>query len=287
MSWRYTNQAILTANMFGIIVATRVKENGEFRKKIINFSAKWVIPAVVTVPFLLLWFWTTLPENTITLVKEGAVGVGGGKLEAITRYFWLALISGGLILISVIIAVIRPQAVSTAGAIAVFLIAQFGIMGAEFFREMSRKPYVIYDTLYSNGLWEQNISDENYMKNSYLEKARWDSPVVPLSYQHGEAIFRLQCVSCHTRDGYRSINTRTADWSGEFGYRWLSTMQGTGVMPPFQGSDEDRAALSAYLISAHGKTIPAQEILYKIKVVDVQDSLAVPLVQSENNGGIE
>jgi cytochrome d ubiquinol oxidase subunit I len=273
--------------IFGIIVATRVKENGEFRKKIINFSAKWIIPAVIAVPFLLFWFWTTLPENTITLIKEGTVGVAGGKLEAITRYFWLAIISGGLILISVIIAVIRPKAVSTVGAIAIFLIAQFGIMGAEFFREMSRKPYVIYDTLYSNGLWKKNISDENYMKSSYLEKARWDSPVVPLSYQHGETIFRLQCVGCHTRDGYRSINTRTAAWSGEFGYRWLSTMHETGVMPPFQGNDEDRAALSAYLISAHGQTTSAREILDKVNMDESKDSLAAPLVQPENNGGAE
>ncbi len=277
----------MLGGIFGIIVATRVKENGEFRKKIINFSAKWVIPAAIAVPFLLFWFWTTLPENTITLIKEGTVGVSGGKLAAITRYFWLALISGGLILISVIIAVIRPQAISTGGAIAIFLIAQFGIMGAEFFREMSRKPYVIYGTLYSNGLWERDKSDENYMRSPYLEKARWDLPVAPLSYQHGETIFRLQCVNCHTRDGYRSINARTIDWSGEFGYRWLSTMHETGVMPPFQGSDYDRAALSAYLISAHGKTVTAREILDKAIMEEVKDTLAVPLVQAENDGGIE
>jgi len=275
----------ILGGIFGIIVATRVKENGEFRKKIIYFCAKWVIPAAIIIPFLLLWFWTTLPDNAVTLVKGGTVGVAGGKLEAITRYFWLAIISGGLILISVIVAVIRPQAISTGGAIAIFLIAQFGIMGGEFFREMSRKPFVIYDTLYSNGLWKKNTADENYMKSSYLEKARWDTPVEPLSLHHGETIFRLQCVGCHTRDGYRSINTRTADWSGEFGYRWLSTMHETGVMPPFQGSDEDRAALSAYLISAHDKTTTAREILDSARKEETKDTLSVPAVPAENNGG--
>jgi hypothetical protein len=251
----------LIGGLFGIIIATRITGDDDLKARIIKFSARWIIPAAIIVPFLMFWYWSTLPANTVALVKGGAVGLAGGKLEVITRYFWLALGSGFLIITGTIFILIRPQAASTAGAIALFLIAQTGILGAEFFREMARKPYVIYDNLYSNQLWKDKTGDETYMKSSYLDNTKWHPEIEPLSLEHGEYVFRLQCASCHTRDGYRSLVSRTVDWTGEFSYKWLLTMDQQGVMPPFQGNDEDRAALSAYLLSLHDKTINAADLL--------------------------
>lgn len=258
-----TTAMFMIGGLFGIIVATTIRDDESFKERIIRFSARWVIPAAILIPFMLLWYWSTLPENTVALVKGGAVGVAGGRLEAITRYFWLALISGFLVIAGTLLVTLRPRAVTTMGAIALFLIVQLGIMGAEFFREMARKPYVIYDVLYSNGLWKDQSENRRYLEGSYLDRARWDPHVEPLSLDHGEWIFRLQCASCHTRTSYRSIVARTENWTGEFGHRWLGTMHETGIMPPFQGTSEDRAALSAYLVSVHGDTITASEILEK------------------------
>jgi len=266
---------LLLGGLFGIIVATRIKDNDDFKEKIINFSAKWVIPAAIIVPFLMLWYWSTMPANTIALIKGGAVGLAGGKLEVITRYFWLALVSGVLIVVGTLFTIIRPKVATTIGAISLFLVAQFGVMGAEFFREMARKPYVVYGVLFSNGLWEHQTQDERYMKSQYLDQALWHPDISPLGRQHGDWLFRLQCASCHTRDGYRSIKSRTEQWTGDFGFRWLETMDQQGVMPPFQGSAEDRAALSSYLVSLHGLQITAQEILDQNQKAQL-DSLSAP-----------
>lgn len=273
----------LLGGLFGIIVATKIKNDDEFKAKIINFSAKWVIPAAIIVPLMMLWYWSVLPANTIALVKGGAVGVAGGKLEIITRYFWLAVVSGFLIVFGTLFISIRPQAASTAGAIALFLIAQLGIMGAEFFREMARKPYVIYNVLYSNSLWKYHIDDQNYMQANFLDNAHWNPQPAPLSPQHGEWIFRLQCASCHTRNGYRSIEERTKDWTAEFGYRWFLDMHKTGVMPPFQGTKEDRAALSSYLTSLHGDSTTAQQILDKVEKAQA-DSIANQAAAQDPSG---
>jgi len=274
---------ILLAGLFGIIMATRIKDDDNFKEKIINFSAKWVIPAAIIVPLLMLWYWSTLPANTIALIKSGATGLAGGKLEVITRYFWLALVSGVLIVFGTLFTIIRPKAATTIGAISLFLVAQFGVMGAEFFREMARKPYVIYGVLFSNGLWQYQTRDEQYMKADYLDKALWHPNIEPLGQQHGEWIFRLQCASCHTRDGYRSIISRTEQWTGDFGFRWLETMDQQGVMPPFQGSDQDRAALSSYLISLHGEQTSAQEILdqYRKAQADSISAAATDTIATE------
>lgn len=256
----------MIGGLFGIIVATRIRDDSDFRDRLIRFSSKWVIPAALLIPLLLIWYWTTLPENTVELFRAGATGVMGGRLEAITRFFWLAVISGFLIVLGTVVVMLRPKAATTAGAIALFLIAQFGIMGAEFFREMARKPYVIYDVLYSNSLWKQNSENPTYMNSPYLGSAIWHPQVEPLSPEHGEWIMRLQCASCHTWDSYRSLRNRTDEWTGEFGYRWLSTMHENGVMPPFQGTGADRAALSAYIVSRHGEEneITAEEILESV-----------------------
>ena len=251
----------MLGGLFGIVVGAAIRDDDELKASVITFSAKWVIPAAIITPLLFWWYWTTLPDQAVTLATEGATGVGGGKLEAITRYLWLAAISGALIVIGTLTTALRPRSATVGGAIAILLIAQLGIMGGEFFREMARKPYVIHDTLYSNGLWTKDLDDEASLNASYLDRARWDPDVGPLSLEHGAWVFRLQCVNCHTRDGYRAIMDRTADWSGEFGYRWLATMHESGVMPPFQGTAADRAALSAYLVSLHGKTVAAREIL--------------------------
>jgi mono/diheme cytochrome c family protein len=242
----------LLGGLFGIIVGTRIADE-ELKTRVIRFSVKWVIPAAVLAPLLIWWYWSTLPDSSVALAKGGVVGVGGGKLEVITRHLWLAVISGAAILLGTVSITLNPRATTTAGAITLFLIAQLGVMGAEFFREMARKPYVVYGVLYSNSLWARDATDQQYLSASYIDTARWAPVVEPRSRAHGEWVFRLQCANCHTRDGYRSIAARTKDWTREFGQEWFTRMSTTGVMPPFCGNDADRAALADYLVSLHEK----------------------------------
>ncbi len=239
----------LLGGLFGIIVGTKVIDDDSLKERVIGFSVKWVLPAALLVPILMWWFWTTLPESTVKLATGGVVGLAGGKMEIITRHLWLTLTACTCILLGTLSIALRPKATTFYGAVAMFLIAQFGMMGGEFFREMARKPYVVYGVLYSNSLWKADAEKPEYMSASYTEATRWHPEVEPGSIEHGEWIFRLQCVNCHTRSGYRAIVPRTAAWTEEFGAQWLTTMYESGVMPPFQGNEIDRAALARYLVS--------------------------------------
>lgn len=239
----------LLGGLFGIIVGTRISEEDDLKERVIVFSAKWVLPAALLAPVFAWWYWTTLPETATDLVRGGQVGVGGGGLQAITRHVWLAVVCGTVIVLGVGLMVLRPRAARTSSAIALFLAAQLGVLGAEFFREMARKPYVIYGTLYSNSLWADRINDAEYMGSSYLTAARWAPKSALSELDHGEWVFRLQCANCHTRGGYRSLQTRTKLWTSEFGRDWLTRMEEGGVMPPFMGDVNDRSALAHYLVS--------------------------------------
>ena len=243
----------LLGGLFGIIVGSRLKEDDPLKEKVIAFSTKWALPAAVLAPFLMWWYWTTLPEHAVAMTKGGVAGLGGGTLDAITRHLLLVIVASAAIICGVIVAAVRPKTVRTAGAVALFLIAQFGVLGAEFYREMARKPYVVQGVLYSNGLWASQAKDPAHLAASYAEHARWMPEQPRDQLDHGEWVFRLQCANCHTRDGYRALKKRTESWTYDFGQDWLGRMDEAGVMPPFDGDAADRAALAAYLLSLHSQ----------------------------------
>ncbi|MFH1420029.1 MAG: cytochrome c [Planctomycetota bacterium] len=239
----------LLGGLFGIIVGSRLDAEDPLKKKVVLFSTKWVFPAAVLAPFLMWWYWTTLPEHAVAMTKGGVAGLGGGNLSAITRHLLLVVVASAAVLCGVVIAALRPKSVRTGGAVALFLIAQFGVLGAEFFREMARKPYVIHGVLYSNGLWTKQAGDPSHLASPYADHARWMPKDLDDPTHRGAWLFRLQCASCHTLDGYRSLKERTASWTPEFGQQWLARMDEGGVMPPFDGDAADREAVAAYLIS--------------------------------------
>ncbi len=249
----------LLAGLSAFVVAAMIEEL-DLKTRVVRFAALWVIPAALLTPLLSYVYFRRLPALAIKLTQEGVAGIAGGKLEILTRAGLLTGVTGALILVGALLYYLFPKAVHLSSAIALLVTAQLGVAGAEFFREMARKPYVIYDVLYSNSLWKKDAKPE-VLSQPFLSRTRFDPEVLPLSREHGEWVFRLQCVSCHTRGGYRSVTERTRTWTGEFGFKWLSTMDQTGVMPPFQGDERDRAALTAYLLSLSGKAVTPESIL--------------------------
>jgi cytochrome d ubiquinol oxidase subunit I len=251
----------LVAGLGALMVASFIKD-GNLKERIVTFAAKWVIPGAVFAPLLFYWYGTTLPQNTVELLSGGITGIGGGRMEVISIFFGVLVVAGALLVLASAVYLWKPRALTFSAALAMFLIAQLGIMGGEFAREMARKPFVIYDTLYSNALWQHDALTPGYLETSYLTLARWHPDAVePLSAAHGASVFRLQCGTCHTRHGYRQIAARTDDWTGGFGFKWLKTMDQQGVMPPFSGDDEDRAALTAYVMSLSGKAATGAAVL--------------------------
>jgi len=78
----------------------------------------------------------------------------------------------------------------------------------EYSREMLRKPYVIGRWMFSNGVRVNSIARIN--QEGYLAHSEWTWNDSTSSYSRGEAIFRGECGSCHTLNGYRpSANCST------------------------------------------------------------------------------
>ena len=153
----------------------------------------------------------------------------------------------------------------------VALLAAFSFFGAqERVREGVRKPFVIRDFMFSNGILVSEIASLN--ERGILTKATWaarESDGSPVSM--GRAVYRAQCESCHTIDGYLSMRQTVAAPDEDTIGLILEVLhdQGQGyisgqhterghvatqkldypAMPPLVGTAQEIDALKAYLVS--------------------------------------
>ena len=111
-------------------------------------------------------------------------------------------------------------------------------------------PFVIRDRLYMNGVEAAQLS--RLAKSGFLAKARFASVkrVYEGPLKAGEDLFSLQCLSCHTMDGYRAIRPLVQGWSVEVLEEQLGRLEELrGPMPPFAGTGAEKRALARWLAS--------------------------------------
>jgi mono/diheme cytochrome c family protein len=112
--------------------------------------------------------------------------------------------------------------------------------------------------MYSNGVrvtYRDRINQQGYLAHS-MWTWNGDRAPMPSSYSRGEAIFRGECASCHTLNGYRPLKTLLAgrdrgnignflamlhDYKPDSPYRKF--------MPPLVGTNQDLDDLANFLNS--------------------------------------
>ncbi|HEX6593265.1 MAG TPA: c-type cytochrome [Bacillota bacterium] len=145
-----------------------------------------------------------------------------------------------------------PKKVPIILSLAVFGASMGFIAEFEGVRESVRKPYIIYDYMFANGIKEKDVeryNEEGYLPNSTF--ASVDEVTDENQYEAGEEIYKGQCLACHTVDGWRekrAFSNRIEGWNEEGIDTYIESLHETRpFMPPFVGTDEERAALSHFL----------------------------------------
>jgi mono/diheme cytochrome c family protein len=132
----------------------------------------------------------------------------------------IVMTSATIIGVAYYLAYRNPVDFNPAHAVAILLLALVATAAGEYSREMLRKPYVIGHWMYSNGVrvpYALKIDQQGYLVHSnwvwgencifgYLQSPGDTSvPSCTTSFSRGEAIFRGECGSCHTLEGYRPL----------------------------------------------------------------------------------
>jgi len=246
---------VALAGVWALVTTSRI--DGEkfpaLKIAMVRWSVKWLVPAFLLMPLLLGWYLWMVPESQRALLSLGMSTIGSGAFTQVTRAALVIVMSSATILgIAYFLAYRNPLDFTFAHAVAVLGVALAATASAEYSREMLRKPYVVGRHMFSNGMRVKWVAAAN--RDGYLAHTMWTRTNVSPQYAAGEAMFRGQCMSCHTVDGYRSMRrllngrnraaignllTMLHDYKPDSPYRKF--------MPPLTGTDDEVRLLGDYL----------------------------------------
>ena len=256
-----TGIAILMAVAFMVWPAR--KASAEARPRLNRYLGLWAVVGALISYAGYRWWESALPESTRDLfLGDGALLDG----LAFTRHevMW----SVALFLVLSIIFLLALPKMAKVIPLLLITIAAFSFFGSyERLREGTRKPFIIHDYMFSNGVLVDEIGELN--ENGMLSKARWAARVTSTnSVEMGRQVFDAQCRSCHTIDGYLSIR-ELAPEDPDMTYSILYALYDQGemftalepgeavamgdlnypFMPPFVGTEEEMEALVDFIAS--------------------------------------
>lgn len=240
------------AGTWAFVTGSRI-ENPELKAEVVRWTAKWLLPLFVTMPFLMFWYLYQVPEAQRVLLTMGVNTMAPGVFTQLTRTVIVFLVSSiSLVIASWLLAVRAPEELRLPQAVVLVVLA-LGMVGSfEYSREMLRKPYVIAGHMYSNGVRKSEV--EKFNTNGYLARTVWGSNDAIGSVARGHMMFRGQCMPCHTLDGYRPIRSLLAARDRNGIENFLKVLREHkpdspyyAFKPPLVGTDAEISALGDYL----------------------------------------
>jgi hypothetical protein len=212
------------AGIWALITSSRIDGDKQpaLKTSLVKWSCKWLVPSFVAMPFLMVWYLWMVPASQRALLILGIDTINSGTFSTVTRIALIIIVTSATIVgVAYYLAYRNPVDFNLSHATAVLLLALIATGSGEYAREMLRKPYVIGRWMYSNGVrvpYVNRINQEGYLAHSNWV---WQGPLVMMdklvspgytlesdpdySYSRGEAIFRGECGSCHTLNGYRPL----------------------------------------------------------------------------------
>jgi mono/diheme cytochrome c family protein len=238
-----TAVAIALAGVYGLITAAVVSD-ASLRIEVVRYAARWVLLGTVIIPLGGIAYIATLP----TLARE----ISMGAAPAVTIFAGLSIFFSALVLLFTFFGpYLYPRHFNLTFAFVIASMA-FCVTGVtEWVREAVRKPFIIYDYMYSNSVRIRDmdaVRAAGVLPSAKFVRHRGDPAENPMLA--GEDLFRVQCQACHTVDGYNSIRFAVKGWPQDMiEYQLLNLEKLKGFMPPFAGNEAERKALAAWLAS--------------------------------------
>lgn len=227
-----TGICIMLAGLYALVVASRYKAD-DFKKGLVRYNAYWALAGMVIMLPTLQWFISSIPQEIID-------AVWGTHLTPVSAmnasYINLALLA----VIIIIFGLLIPKRYNIVIAIVamVFGISYFGEF--EWMRESIRKPYVIYNYMYGNGIWLGKY--DTYVKDGMLPHIKVKAD------DEKRDLFNHACRSCHTLNGYKALAPHYNGTDIDF---IAPTVYGShmmfGNMPEFMGTQQEARMIATHI----------------------------------------
>lgn len=251
-----TPLAMMMAGAFGLFLESiLLKKGNPVREKAISFTSLW----------LLIWSPVTMVgalsyRAAVPKAMMGNLPTAIGTTAYSKWYDSILLVIFAAVLLSLLIALwgfLKPGKLPRA-ALVVPIVVLFIFAGSfERIREFIRKPFVIGEYMYANGLRVEDYP--LYKKNGILPYATYVStPQVTEEnkIEAGKNVFMIACSRCHTVTGINSVVRKFRNIAGpgkslnaEAMKHFISDMHKVWYyMPPFPGNEAELDALTAFIL---------------------------------------
>lgn len=258
------------AGVWALVTCSRIDgtKEPELKTTMVRWSANWLLPTFVLLPLAFVWYLWTVPESQRALLQLGISTIGPGMFTQVTRSVLIVVVTSAVIVaVTYLFAWRTPVEFRFGQAIIVVILALFATAAGEHTRETLRKPYVIGRYMFSNGVRVASVDKLN--AEGYLTHSFWMRQGGDPKLARGEAMFRGQCMACHTVNGYRSIKSLLGERNREAIGNLLTLLHDykpdspyRAYMPHLAGTKEEIAALGDYLATLNAAApaaAPAKE----------------------------
>ncbi|MFP4369355.1 MAG: c-type cytochrome [Candidatus Kapaibacterium sp.] len=275
-----TPLSMMMGGAFGLfLMLFFVKKNSPVRKRAVQFASFW----------LLIWSPVAFAGAYVYYLQIPDLMVGNLPTAVATMAFadWydtLLEVIIGAVTLSFVIALIgflAPRKLPRAAMI-IPILALFVFLGTfERIREFIRKPYVIGEYMYANGLRAEDyplFKKDGLLRHatySEIDEVREDNII-----RAGEEVFRLACSRCHTVSGINSVVMKFSHMAGEgkrldpkFMREYIPRMHKVWYyMPEFPGNDKELEAIVKFILSREDNPLPVKGEQERITPVSIHNS---------------
>ncbi len=229
------------------------KKDSDFRPQAVRFIAIWVFVMIPLTMVSAIWYYNIVPEAMLTNVNVAIMTQA--FMQWHTNLAMIMAITLGVTILLTLIGLSRPRMVGGVMLLVPFVLSVWWVGHFERVREFIRKPYVIADYMYSNGI---KVADLPIYKRDgvlrYSTFVKHHSVTPDNKIAAGRDVFMVTCSRCHTTNGLNSVVTKFHDlygdgeWDDNAMFSMIATMHMSRTfMPPFPGNDDEADALVAYI----------------------------------------
>jgi len=233
-----------------------LKKDNTIRNEAVSHLSLWVLIWAPVCAVGALLYRTVIPEAMIKNLPTAVATMTYSRWYE--SLLWIIL---GAVMLSILTALwgfLKPRRLPRF-ALVLPLLALFVFLGSfERIREFVRKPYIIGQYMYANGLRVEDYP--GYKEKGILHRAQYVSTsqvTESNKIEAGKNVFLLACSRCHTVGGINSVVDKFkkrfagAPLQVDAIKNYIPKMnQVWYYMPPFPGNEAELDALTAFIIDA-------------------------------------
>jgi len=270
-----TPVAMLAAGWFALFLSYFfTRGDADLRGKAVRWISVWGLVWLPLAAAGALWYWRVIPGWMTTNVP---VAISTQRFAEWYQDLLVALVVMVAVVLTVaVVGSVMPRRIPRLAMLVPFAATLVLLGSFERVREFIRKPFIIGEYMYANGIRADDyplLNEEGVLQHAVYASVAEVTDTNRV--EAGREVFRIACTRCHTATGVNAITDRLEGLYGDGGwdrdaikFYLLSMHTARPYMPPFPGNDPEAGALADYLVDLRGHRRPlvgAQEAGVPIK----------------------